>query len=143
MTNRGANGTIAGAYAWIIDKFNKGVDIQELNNDRIGDIPIVTDGRVALMHVISIRRVLDTQRGDWYSYKEKGESVYLSRQKETSKPVVHDTSTKVKRKQKSGTVNGYLIPINFLNVLLFVTACTFKDLEWKTLPCITFYSDVG
>ena len=64
LINRGANRTIAGAHSWIIDEFNKEVDIQGLDNDRIRDIPIVTAGRVALIYVITIKRVLNTQRVD-------------------------------------------------------------------------------
>ena len=140
--NRGANGAIAGAHVWIIAKCNKGVDIQGSDNDRIRDIPIVTAGKVALMHVITIGRVLNTQRRNWCPFEEKGKAIYPSGQKEAFKLVVHDTSTKLRGRQKSETVNGYFIPNKFQNVLPFFTAHTYKDLEWKTLPYITITPNV-
>ena len=73
---------------------------------------------------------------------KKGKAIYLNGQKKVFKVVVHDTSTKIREKQKSETGNGYFIYIKTQNVLPFFTVRIYKNLEWKTLPYIPITIDI-
>ena len=129
------------------------MNIQGIGNSRIGDIPIVNAGKVTFIPIVitgratftpiaTVEKALNIQRGDQYPDNEKGKTVYPSGQKRGFKLVMDDTSTKVRRKQKSVIVNGHFIPVKFQNVLPSFTARTYKNLEWETLPYVTLTTDM-
>lgn len=90
LVDCGANGGIAGDDVHIIDKTDRSVDIQDIDNHKINEILIVTTGGI-----------INTQRGPviaimhQYAYTGKGKSIHSCAQMEAHKQTAHDKSTKV------------------------------------------------
>lgn len=82
--DRGANGGNDGDDVRVITKTGRSVDIQEIDNHRIIEIPIVTAGGV-----------INTQKGPiiaimhQYAYTKKRQSIHSCVQLKTHKQVVH------------------------------------------------------
>jgi len=62
LINKRANG--AKTHIWISNECNKQVNIEGFYNNRIRDILIVIARGVALMHVITIGKMLNIQKRD-------------------------------------------------------------------------------
>ena len=89
LVDRGANGGIAGNDVKIIERLNRRVDVQGIDNHQMNDIPIVTAGGVT-----------NTQKGDvivilhQYAYVGKGTSIHSSAQIEAYNNHVDDRTIK-------------------------------------------------
>ena len=137
LVDRGANGGIAGDNIQVISKTGQTVDIQGIDNHRINEIPIVTAGGV-----------ITTQKGPviaimhQYAYTGKGKSIHSCAQLESHKQTVHDKSMKVGGKQCIETLDGYVIPMNIQNGLLYLSIRPYTNKEWDKLPHVILTADV-
>jgi hypothetical protein len=90
LSDRGANGGVAGSDTWLIDKSLHSVHIQGIDDHMIKDVPIGTVGAV-----------VNTQRGEviaimhQYAYTGKGGTIHSSGQLEWCSNDVNDRSIKI------------------------------------------------
>ena len=91
----------------VIEKLHRNVYVQEIDNHKMNNIPIVTAGGFTR-----------TQRGEvililnQYAYVGKGTSIHSSPQIEAYKNKVDDRAIKVGGRQIIETMYGYSIPLN-------------------------------
>ena len=136
LVDRGANRGIAEDDVRIIDKLNRTVDVQGINNHQINDIPIVTAGGVTR-----------TQRGDvililhQYAYVGKGNSIHSSAQFEHYENKVDDRAIKVGGRQLIKTLDGYVIPLSIKKALSRMKLRPYTNSEWENLPHVIMTSE--
>jgi len=114
------------------------VDVRGIDNHQIVDIPIVTAGGVVkTQHEPAI--VILHQ----YAYTGQGRTIHSSAQLEWYKNDVNDKSMKVAGGLQCILTNdGYVIPINMRDGLLYVSLHPYTDEEWESLSHIILTSDV-
>ena len=137
LIDRGANGGIAGEDVRVIATTGHQVDIQGIDNHCINNIPIVTAGGV-----------INTQKGEviaimhQYAYVGKGKTIHSCGQLDAYKLTVHDKSIKIGGLQRIETPDGYIIPLNVRNGLIYMSIRPYTDNEWETLPQVILTADV-
>ena len=121
----------------VIDQTERSVDIRGIDNHQVTNIPIATVGGV-----------ISTQRGEaiaimhQYAYTGKGKTIHSSGQMEWFKNNVNDKSIKVDGGlQRILTLEGYHIPLNFIEGLPYCKIRPFTDREWDTLPHVILTGD--
>ena len=66
---------------------------------------------------------------------QNGKTIHLVIQLESFGMKVDDRSLKLKQgTQTVSMLDGYVIPLNFVNRLAYMPICPFTDREWDTLP---------
>jgi hypothetical protein len=127
LIDRGANGDVAGNDVSTLFKTSrtidiKGVDIHQVNNIGIGTVGGVVDTQygpvIAIMHQ--------------YALLDQGPSIHSARQMEWYK---HDVNVHVPGgKQRTQTLDGYIIPLHIRDVLARLNIRPHTDEEFNTLP---------
>lgn len=130
--DRGANGGITGSDTRIINTHpTRKVDIQGINNYRLPGIPVVTAGAV-----------VKTQRGDvilimnQYVNVCTGKIIHSSGHLEAFSDSVDGKSVKTGRYQRLITPDGYIIPLQVRNGLVYIDMRPYTDMEKNNLPMI-------
>ena len=138
LIDRGANGGIAGSNLRVLAKTDKTVDVAGIDDHEMNDLPVVSAGGVIM-----------TQRGPiigifhQYAYLPSGKTIHSCIQLESYGIKVDDRSVKLKQgKQLVQTLEGYIIPLDFVHGLPYMHIRPFSDDEWEYLPHIIFTSDV-
>ena len=137
LIDRGANGGLAGNDVRIISKTDREVDVSGIDGHQMSNLPIVTAGGVVL-----------TQRGEvivimnQFAYVPHGKSILSCIQLEHFGNKVDDRSIKLNMgSQTIKTLDGYVMPLNFLNGLAYMPMRPFTDNEWQSLPHVILTSD--
>ena len=137
LIDRGANGGLAGSDVRIISKSDREVDVSGIDGHEMTNLPIVTAGGVVL-----------TQRGEaivilnQFAHVPHGKSILSCIQLESFGNRVDDRSIKLHMGTQSiTTLDGYVMPLNFINGLAYMPMRPFTDHEWNTLPHVTLTSD--
>ena len=112
LVDRGANGGIAGSDVRIIERLNRHVDVQGIDNHQLNNVPIVTAGGVTKTHRGDVIVILNQ-----YAYTGQGTSIHSSAQIESYKNLVDDRAIKAGGNQVLRTHDGYSIPLNIKNAL--------------------------
>ena len=136
LIDRGANGGIAGSDVRVIAKTDQTIDVSGIDNHRLNDLPIVTAGGV-----------VQTQRGPavailhQYAYARNGKTVHSCLQLEDFATDVNDRPRKLQGLQRLKTLDGYVMPLNIVHGLAYLTMRPFTDREWDELPHLVLTSD--
>ena len=137
LVDHGANGDIDGSDVHVIYKTHCSVDAQGFINHQMVDIPITTVGGV-----------INTQQGKviailhQYAYTGLGTSIHSPAQLEWYKNDVNDRSIKVGGLQRITTLEGYVIPLNFVQGLPRMAIRPYTDKEWEDLPHVVLTSEL-
>jgi hypothetical protein len=115
LIDHGANGGIAGDDVWVINRTGQQVDVQGIYNHQIVDIRIVTAGAFVKLQRGEVIIVMHQ-----YVYTGKGKTIHSSGQLEWYKQEVDDRSIKVAGKQRTKTLDGYVIPLDVKSGLPYV-----------------------
>jgi hypothetical protein len=138
LIDRGTNGGIAGDDVRILETTLRTVDVRGINNHEVTGIPIVTAaGVVTTQHgpVIAIM--------PQYAYLRSGKTIHSAAQLEHYQNVVNDRSIKVQGGlQRILTLDGYVIPINIVDGLPYISLRPYDDDEWDKLPHIILTSNL-
>ena len=139
MFDRGANGGVAGdlSSVRVVDTIpNVFIDIQGIDNHTLRRVPIGTVGCVVA-----------TQRGDvilimhQYALLGSGRTIHSSIQFEDWNNTVSDTGIAFGGQQRIVTPDGYAIPLDIANGLVFMNSRAFTDDEWNDLPHVVMTRD--
>ena len=132
LVDQGANGGIAGSDTRIMDTHpTRKVDIEGIDKHRLPDIPIVTAGAV-----------VTTQKGDviavmnQYASVRTGKTIHSCAQIEAFGHIIDDKSIKVGGKQRLITPDGYVIPLQVCNGLVYMDMRPHTDEEKADLPIV-------
>ena len=138
LVDRGTNGGIAGSDTRIMDTHpTRRVDIEGIDKHRLPDIPIVTAGAV-----------VTTQKGDvivvmnQYASVRTGKTIHSCGQIEAFGHIIDDKSIKVGGKQRLITPDGYVIPLQVCNGLVYMDMHPYTDQEKADLPIVQLTSDL-
>jgi hypothetical protein len=138
LIDRGANGGIPGDDVRIIERTLRTVDVHGIDNHEVTGIPIVTAGSVIM-----------TQHGPLigifpqYAYLGSGKTIHSAAQLEHYQNDVNDRSIKVNGGlQRILTLDGYVIPINIVGGLPYISMHPYTDDEWDQLPHVILTSDL-
>jgi hypothetical protein len=139
LVDRGANGGIAGDDMRLIshDAFGRTIDVQGINNHEIPKLKLGTCGAV-----------VRTQRGyvilifHQYAHHGRGKSIHSCIQLEDNSVQVDDHPSALGGTQSLVTVEGYAVPLDVVNGLLYFNCRPFTDDEWNTLPHVIMTRDV-
>jgi hypothetical protein len=114
------------------------VDVSGIDNHQMNNLGIVTAGGVVA-----------TQRGEvllvmhQYAHVPQGRTIHSSIQLESFGNKVDDRSVKLKQgSQTITTLDGYVIPLNFINGLPYMPIRPYTDSEREKLPHVILTSDV-
>ena len=130
LVDRGANDGIAGSDLRIIAKTDRQVDINGIDDHQLTNLPIVTAGGVTSTQQGGVIVVLHQ-----YAYMPFGKTIHSSLQLESFKSIVDDHSVKAGNgTQTIKTMEGYVIPLDFVNRLPYMKIRLFNDNEWDSLP---------
>ena len=133
LVDRGANGGIAGSDCRIIASTvdPRRVDIVGIAGNELPKVPIGTVGSY-----------VETNKGPviaiWHQYAMhmEGASIHSSGQMEHHKIQVSDKSMKVGGMQRIRTPDGYIMPLDVRNGLVYLPMRPCADEEYDTLPQI-------
>ena len=138
LVDRGANGGLVGNDVRITCTTDREVDVSGIDNHQMTNLRIVTAGGV-----------VSTQRGEvllvmhQYAHVPQGKTIHSAIQLESFGHKVDDRSLKLKQgSQTITTLDGYVIPMNFINGLPYMPIRPYTDTEWTTLPHAILTSDV-
>ena len=137
LVDRGANGGLAGTDMRTITVTDRRVDITGINNHQLQGLKIMTAGAV-----------LPTQRGEvigifhQYASVPQARSIHAPVQLESFGITIDDRSKFAGGKQCIRTIDGYVLPLDFIQGLPYVPMRPFSDEEWDTLPHVVFTADV-
>jgi hypothetical protein len=138
LFDHSANGGIAGDDVHIIECTMPTVNVHGIDNHEVTGIPIVTDrGVVKTQHGPVITILLQ------YAYLGSGKTIHSATQLEHYQNDVNDHSIKVNGElQCILTLDGYVIPINNVGGLCYISMCPYTDDEWDHLPHVILMSDL-
>ena len=137
LVDRGANGGIAGADVMVIERGVKQVTVNGINGHAIQDLPICTVAATVKSNKGPIIIIMHQ-----YAYLGKGKSIHSSAQMEHYQNIVDDKSNRVGGKQCIKTLDGYIIPLNIQNGLVYMDMHAPSSKEYNDLPHIVLTSDV-
>ena len=89
LVDRGANVGIAGNDVCVIERLNRNVDVQGIENHQLNNVPIVTAGGVTKTHRGEVIVILNQ-----YAYTGQGTSIHSSAQIESYNNLVDDRAIK-------------------------------------------------
>ena len=135
LVDRGANGGIIGDDAHVIYTHpNQEVDVTGIDNHEIN-----------ALRVVDASAKIQTQRGEaigifrQYAYYGKGRTIHSSGQIEWYKGNrVKERSAKVGGSQYIRTLDGYVIPIDIVNGLAYISMVPNTQKEFVDLPHVVF-----
>jgi len=137
LVDRGANGGMAGKELRIITRTDRRVDVSGIDNHEMTDL-----------HIVSAGGVVSTQRGlaiaifHQYAHVPNGKTILSCVQSEAFGIHIDDRSSVLGRGQQTiTTLEGFILPLNFINGLPYLPSRPFTDSEWNTLPHILMTSD--
>jgi len=128
MLDRGANGGVAGdpTSVRIINTIpNAFIDIQGIDNHTLSKIPLGTVGCIVNSNRGEILLILAQ-----YALLMKGTTIHAPIQFEDFCNEVSDTAINFGGKQRILTVEGYSIPLDIKNGLVYMNSRAFTDEEW-------------
>ena len=129
---------IAGDDVRIIERTMHTVDVYGINNHEVTGIPIVTAGGVIKTQHGPVIAILPQ-----YAYLGSGKTIHLAAQLEHYQNNVNDCSIKVNGGlQRILTLDGYVIPINIVGGLPYISMRPYTDDEWDHLPHLILTSDL-
>jgi hypothetical protein len=138
LVDRGANGGLVGNDVRIMCTTDREVDVSGFDNHQMTNLCIVTAGGV-----------ISTQQGHvllvmhQYAHVPQGKTIHLAIQLKSFGNKVDDQSLKLKQgSQTISTLDGYVIPMNFINGLPYMPIRPYTDTEHATLPRVILTSDV-
>ena len=138
LVDRGANGSMAGADMRIVTTTDRSVDVCGIDNHEILGLKIVTAGGVVESNKGKIIVIIHQA-----AHVPNGKTILSSPQAEHFGTKVRDQSSKIdKDGQLIKTLDGFILPLNFVNGLPYLSIRPFTDREWETLPHIVLTSDV-
>ena len=138
LVDRGANGGLVGNDVRIMCTNDREVDVSGIDNHQMTNLRIVTAGGI-----------VSTQRGEvllvmhQYAHVPQGKTIHSAIQLESFGNKVDDRSLKLKQgSQTITTLDGYVIPLNFINGLPYMPIRPYTDTERATLPHVILTSDI-
>jgi hypothetical protein len=137
LVDHGANGGLAGSNMRVIAYTDRQVDVMGIDDHQMTGLHIVTAGGI-----------VPTQRGDvigifhQYAHVPQGRSIHSSIQLESFGTKVDDRAKTLSGSQSLTTLEGYVLPLDFINGLPYLPIRPYTDHEWKNLPHVCFTSDV-
>jgi hypothetical protein len=138
LIDRGANGGIAGDDVRVIEHTMRTVDVRGIDNHEVTGIPIVTAGGVVKTQHGPVIAILSQ-----YAYLGSGKTIHSAAQLEHYQNDVNDRSIKVHGGlQRILTLDGYVIPINIVGGLPYISMRPYTDDEWDRLPHVILTSDL-
>ena len=115
LMDRGANGGILGSDARVTFKHTHEVDVTGIDNHELNALKLV-----------DASALVETQRGPvivllrQYAYHGRDRTIHSCGQIEYNKNKVHDRSMKVGGFQHIHTLEGYIIPLDVINGLVYM-----------------------
>ena len=138
LVDRGANGGMAGDNLKIIATSDRKVDVSGIDNHKLTGLKIVTAGGVVISQRGKIIVIFHQ-----FAYVPGGKTIISCPQLESFGIIVDDKSKVLKRgEQCITTLEGYVIPMNFINGLPYIPMRPFSNAEWNTLPHIILTSNM-
>ena len=138
LIDHGANGGIAGDDVQIIKHTMRTIDVCGIDNHEVTGIPIVTAGGVVKTRHGPVIAILPQ-----YAYLGSGKTIHSATQLEYYQNDVNDQSIKVAGGlQCILTLDGYIIPINIVGGLPYISMRPYMDDEWENLPQVILTSDL-
>ena len=137
LVDRGANGGMAGDDLKIIAISDRKVDVSGIDNHELTGLKIVTAGGVVKSQRGEIIVILNQ-----FAYIPGGKTILSCPQLEAFGMDVDDRSKKLQRgEQCITTLEGFVIPMNFVNGLPYIPIRPFTNAEWNSLPHVILTSD--
>jgi hypothetical protein len=138
LIDRGANGGIAGDNVHIIERAMHTVNVCGIDNHEVTGIPIITTSGVVKTQHRPVIAILPH-----YAYLGSGKTIHSAAQLEHYQNDVNDHSIKVHGGlQRILTLDGYVIPINIVGGLPYISMHPYMDDEWDTLPHVILTSNI-
>jgi hypothetical protein len=139
LVDRGACGGLVGNdVRTIMGTTDREADVSGIDNHQMTNLRIVTAGGV-----------VSTQHGEvvlvmhQYAHVPQGKTIHSAIQLESFGHGVDDRSLKLKQgSQTITTLDGYIIPLNFINGLPYMPIRPYTDTERMTLPHVILTSNV-
>ncbi len=129
LMDRGANGGILGSDARVTFTHQRFVDVTGIDNHELNALKLV-----------DASAIVDSQHGPvivilrQYAYHGRDRTIHSCGQIEFEKNRVHDRSMKVGGFQHIHTMEGYIIPLDVINGLVYMRMSPNTDKEFAELP---------
>jgi hypothetical protein len=116
LVDRGANGGVAGDVVRVVDRKGRSVHLTGLDNHQVCDLPVCMVAAYGRTHKGPVIFIMHQ-----YAYLGTGKTIHSSAQLENCKNEVDDRSRKlIGGKRRINTVDGYLIPLDVKEGLLYM-----------------------
>jgi hypothetical protein len=138
LIDHDANGGLVGNDVRIMRTTDREVDVSGIDNHQMTNLRIVTAGGVVSTQPGEVLLVMHQ-----YAHVPQGKTIHSAIQLESFGHKVDDRSLKLKQgSQTITTLDGYVIPMNFINGLPNMPIRPYTDTEQATLPHVILTSDV-
>ena len=137
LIDRGANGSMIGNDMRVIAKTDWSVDVCGIDNHELSGLRIVTAGGVVESNKGNIIVIVHQA-----AHVPNGKTIVSSPQAEHFGTIVKDHSRKVHEGGQSiTTLDGYIIPLSFVNRLPYMSIQPFTNAECNELVHVVLTSD--